>query len=223
MVNRIRDCQLPRCDRLPLVAFACCLFWAGGCRHTEPVQNLAQLALPKVNSRFRLVDVTEQTGVLAKYSSGHEAGHHTPLQWLGGGVAVLDFDNDSQLDLVFAGGGKLDDKRITGIEPSLYRNLGSFQFDDVTASAAMSIVGTYTHGCHAADFNNDGFVDVLITGYERLQLFQNQGDGTFRDVTQDCSLNDTLLLQPRSHGLGARQADVKILPVGCGKPSGGRG
>ena len=64
----------------------------------------------------------------------------------------------------------------------LYRNNGDGTFTDVTdqAGVAANIFGT---AAIAADFDNDGFVDLLVTGYGRAILYRNKGDGTFEDVT----------------------------------------
>jgi hypothetical protein len=64
----------------------------------------------------------------------------------------------------------------------LYRNNGDGTFTDVTdqAGVAANIYGT---AAIAADFDNDGFVDLFVTGYGRAILYRNKGDGTFEDVT----------------------------------------
>jgi hypothetical protein len=101
-----------------------------------------------------------------------------------GGVAVLDFDNDSRLDVFFANGARIpelvkDDPRFSN---RLYHNEGGGRFRDVTDRAGVRGDG-YSMGVSAADFDNDGWADLYVTGVNRNVLYHNQGDGTFADVT----------------------------------------
>ena len=64
----------------------------------------------------------------------------------------------------------------------LFHNDGDVQFPDVTVRAGVAGVG-YAMGAAAADFDNDGHVDLFVTGVDRHQLLRNLGDGRFEDVT----------------------------------------
>lgn len=102
-----------------------------------------------------------------------------------GGVALLDFDNDGRLDVFFTNGARIpglakDDPRFWN---RLYRNEGDGTFRDVTESAGLRGEG-YSMGAAAADFDNDGWTDLYVTGVNRNALYRNAGDGTFRDVTE---------------------------------------
>ncbi|HVV99052.1 MAG TPA: CRTAC1 family protein [Planctomycetaceae bacterium] len=123
------------------------------------------------------------------YSNGAAGGLGSILETLGGGVALFDFDRDGQLDACFAGGGDiLPDRTIRGRAPLLLRNLGHATFVPVTQAGDILSPAQFTHGCTAGDFDNDGFTDLLLTGYGGLRLLRNQGDGTFVDVTQSSQL-----------------------------------
>jgi hypothetical protein len=65
-------------------------------------------------------------------------------------------------------------------------------FQDVSLASALKQSKHYTHGCAAADYDNDGFTDLLITGYGGLALWHNQGDGTFVEETLQAQLTDSL-------------------------------
>jgi hypothetical protein len=143
-------------------------------------------------------DVTAASGLDFTYRNGAAAGRLTILETLGGGVALLDYDGDGLLDIFVVGGGYFDGpdkKQIKGHPCKLYRNLGNFKFEDVTEKVGLDKVDWwYTHGAAVADYDRDGWPDLLVTGYGRLALFHNEPDGTggrkFVDVTEKLGLKD---------------------------------
>ena len=148
-------------------------------------------------------DVTPGSGIDFTYRNGEEAGLATILESLGGGVALLDTDGDGLLDIFVTGGGDFvgpDKKTIQGHPCKLYRNLGGYKFRDVTAEVGLDRLAGgeawfYTHGAAVADYDNDGWPDLLVTGYGRLALFHNVPAGAgrrFADVTRQAGLTDTL-------------------------------
>jgi hypothetical protein len=146
-------------------------------------------------------DVTAGSGLSFTYHNGDEAGLATILESLGGGVALLDYDGDGLLDVFLTGGGHFDGKEIKGYPCKLFRNRGGFRFEDVTAATGLDRLAGgapwfYTHGCAAADYDNDGWPDLLVTGWGRLALFHNRPDGKggrrFEEVTHAAGLKDKL-------------------------------
>ncbi len=90
-----------------------------------------------------------------------------------GGIAILDYDNDSRLDLFFT----------NAAHPSrLYRNLGNNQWQDVTTNSGLTHTG-YIMGAAAADFDADGLTDLVVTGLNQNLLYRNLGQGRFTDVS----------------------------------------
>ncbi len=106
-----------------------------------------------------------------------------------GGVAVFDYNNDGLLDIFFTNGAEIPS--LEKIGPSyhnrLFRNNGDGTFTDVTEKAGLAGAG-YSMGVAAGDYDNDGFVDLYVTGFNRNQLFHNNGDGTFTDVTEKAAV-----------------------------------
>ncbi len=125
------------------------------------------------------------------YRNGAESGHNAILESLGGGAGLGDFDRDGQLDLCFPGGGQIGDHQTSGWPSRLLRQRSVDVFADVTVSSGLKWHGHFSHGCSVADFNSDGFPDLLISGYGGLTLWTNLGDGTFGDETQLAGLDDT--------------------------------
>jgi hypothetical protein len=144
-------------------------------------------------------DMTAGSGIDFTYRNGEEADQFTLLESLGGGVALLDYDGDGRLDVFLTGGGTFDGpdrKQIKGHPCKLYRNLGGWKFQDVTAEAGLTGPWWYTHGCAVADYDRDGWPDLLVTGWGRMALYHNEPDGRggrrFVDVTEKMGLRDTL-------------------------------
>jgi hypothetical protein len=149
-------------------------------------------------------DVTTGSGIDFAYRNGKEAGLATILESLGGGVALIDYDADGLPDIFLPGGGYFDGpdkKTIRGHPCKLYKNLGGYKFRDVTAGAGLDRLEGgapwfYTHGAAVADYDNDGWPDLLVTGYGRLALFHNVADGhggrRLADVSRQAGLTDTL-------------------------------
>jgi hypothetical protein len=106
------------------------------------------------------------------------------IETMMGGVAVFDYNNDGLLDIFFTNGAAIPslEKTSPGYYNRLYRNNGDATFTDVTAKAGLQGIG-YSMGVAAGDYDNDGFVDLYVTGVNRNQLLHNNGDGTFTDVT----------------------------------------
>jgi hypothetical protein len=142
-------------------------------------------------------DVTHSSGIDFVCRNGEEADQLTILETLGGGVALIDYDGDGLLDVFLVGGGFFDgpDKRtIRGAPCKLFRNLGGFRFQDVSKEAGFDIPWWYTHGVAVADYDRDGWPDLLVTGYGRIALFHNEPDGRggrrFVDVSERVGLHD---------------------------------
>jgi hypothetical protein len=142
----------------------------------------------------QFTDATQAAGIAFEHRNSA-----TPVKYLletmGGGVALLDYDNDGRLDVFFTNGAKLEESMPDGRLPDksdpafwnrLYRQTGPGTFEDVTARAGVSgaAQNQYGMGTAVGDYDNDGFEDLYVTNYGRNTLYRNMGNGTFTDVTE---------------------------------------
>lgn len=145
-------------------------------------------------SAIRFVDVAAQSGISWTARNGEEGGQYVILETFGTGCAIEDYDRDDNLDVFFGGGGKITARQeILPLPIGLYRQTSPWKFAAVEVAAGLAPIRHYHHGQFTADIDDDGFADLLLTGWEGLQLFRNQGDGTFVDLTESSGLtSDTM-------------------------------
>ena len=128
-------------------------------------------------------DVTESAGITWQQFSG-ESPDRFLIETMGGGVAFLDFDGDGLLDIFLVNGGETPHRKsATPIKNALYRNLGNGRFEEVAARAGVDQISFYGMGVAVADYDNDGFPDLYVTGFPASALFHNNHNGTFTNVT----------------------------------------
>jgi len=134
-------------------------------------------------------DVTLRAGIDVKHSFGdHELSNI--VEGTGSGAMFFDYDGDGRLDLYFVNGCWLKEvndnrgRRLRGkLSNSLYHNNGDGTFTDVTQQAGVGDK-SFGFGCSAADFDNDGDLDLYVLNYGPNVLYRNNGDGTFTDVSK---------------------------------------
>jgi hypothetical protein len=103
---------------------------------------------------------------------------------MGPGVAFFDYDNDGWMDIFMVNSGPADFyKPATPLKNVLYKNNRDGTFTDVTDAAGVAGGKEFGMGCAIADFDNDGYQDILVTAYGNCTLYKNNGNGTFTDVT----------------------------------------
>ena len=132
------------------------------------------------------------------------------------GVALFDYDNDGDLDVylvqgqMLGTGAPLIPPPSGGLGDRLYRNdlevkpdgTRVLHFTDVTKASGIRTRG-YGMGVAAGDIDNDGWIDLYLTGFGRNQMFHNNGNGTFTDVSKASGTDD-----PASWGVSAAFVDI---------------
>jgi hypothetical protein len=150
-------------------------------------------ATPRPAIRFE--DASEKAGIDFVHSFGsRQLG--SLLEGTGAGCVWFDYNNDGLPDLYVVNGRPLDDsmhpyplKEKPAIPPHnhLYRNEGNGRFVDVTEKSGLN-PDLYSIAVTAADYDNDGFVDLLVTAYGKAILYHNDGNGHFTDVTEKAGI-----------------------------------
>jgi enediyne biosynthesis protein E4 len=135
-------------------------------------------------------DVTAQAGLHFVHSSGPR--NSLLPEDMGSGLAWGDYDNDGFPDLYVVnqpsrfGSGKKD-----GTGNRLFHNNGNGTFTDVTEHAGLEL-HHFGMGAYWGDYDNDGLLDLFVTGVGGCYLYHNQGNGRFRDVTKQSGVHDPL-------------------------------
>jgi hypothetical protein len=151
-------------------------------RRAAPGKKSANPVVPAA-STIQFENVIEQSKIKFQLKNSVSPQRYT-FETMTGGVAVFDYNNDGLLDIFFTNGAAIPslEKSDPSYSNRLFRNNGDGTFTDVTEKAGLQGIG-YSMGVAAGDYDNDGFVDLYVTGVNRNQLFHNNGDGTFTDVT----------------------------------------
>jgi len=128
------------------------------------------------------------SGIAWKHDNAMSPSRYLP-ETMGPGVAFFDFDNDGWMDIFMVNSGASDFySPAAPLKNALYRNNRNGTFSDVTDKAGVAGGKEFGMGCAIADYDNDGYQDILVTAYGRCTLYRNNGNGTFTDVTAKAGL-----------------------------------
>ena len=195
--ERLRRLEKELSDQLPLVQ-----------PQLNPAQqiNLSEYRVPDWNQHLlvsaqtpaamipsnpiQLEDVALRSGIDFHYHNGANDQQVYAFEFSGGGMTVLDFDEDGWPDIYLTQGRPWPpDQPQPTFHDHLYRNLGNGSFENVSHSARLACQD-FGQAATTADFNNDGFPDVYVANIGRNRLYQNNGDGTFTDISKEAGLSD---------------------------------
>jgi hypothetical protein len=172
--------------RIFLLIF-CALFFA---RTASAAQAGTAAPQASLHSSIRFEDASDKAGIRFTHSFGsRQLG--SLLEGTGAGCVWFDYDNSGRQSLYVVNGRPLDDsmhpfplkdKPNPLPHNHLYRNDGNGHFTDVTEKSGLD-PDMYSVAVTAGDYDNDGFEDLLVTGYGKVVLYHNDGNGHFTDVT----------------------------------------
>lgn len=157
---------------------------------TRDLPKVPPQAGPQGRSPVTFTNITARSSVNFIHATAKTPAKYL-LETMGGGVAIFDYDNDGRMDLFFTNGAALKQSMSKDDVPDksqpkywnrLFQQKADGTFSDVTERAGLKGVG-YSMGVAAADYDNDGFVDLFVSGYKADRLYHNNGNGTFSDVT----------------------------------------
>lgn len=186
----IRSIASPACKRVGLIA----LVWVA--------------ILARSHAAEPFVDITTETGLDFIHFNGM-SGELYFAEMMGAGGALLDYDGDGDLDVYLVQGRMLGEEKAVEdavfaphhpvpLTDRLYRNdlhvtpggETVVQFTDVTESSGLVATG-YGMGVAVGDADNDGLPDIYVTNLGSNQLWHNNGDGTFTEVTARAGADDS--------------------------------
>ena len=141
----------------------------------------------------QFTDATQALGIGFQHGNSATPSKHL-VETMGGGVAMLDYDNDGRLDVFFVNGARIAEPLRPGDAPDksdqafwnrLYRQGADGTFTDATEKAGLTGMpqNRYGMGVAVGDYDNDGFADLYVTNYGGNTLYHNDGHGAFTDVT----------------------------------------
>jgi hypothetical protein len=130
-------------------------------------------------------DVTKDAGLSGWTHTMGAADKGLIIDTNGSGVGLIDYDNDGWLDIYMVNGSTF--KAMDGKEPvphaALFHNNHDGTFTDVAAKAGVRN-DRWGFGVAIADYDNDGWPDILVTNWGKNRLYHNNHDGTFTDVAE---------------------------------------
>jgi len=145
-------------------------------QYSRAVESPQAQLKPPAQIKVRFVDVTKQAGLSGQSIPSPDG---DPLFYLGSGACFLDYDGDGRIDLF------LPDNGAQGV--TLYHNVGSGKFEDVTKKSGLD-PKIHAISCTAGDYDNDGATDLAVTEGTRILLLHNEKNGTFKDVAEAAGL-----------------------------------
>ncbi len=180
-----------------IVAAVAVTFFVANRTPSTPPARITQLNSPLVPASGSVAipampfkDITAEAGIDFTHVNGAYGDKLLP-ETMGGGCAFFDYDGDQRPDILLVNSGYWPGK-APAAEPlpttALYHNEGAGRFKNVTAGSGLD-TSFYGMGVATGDFDNDGQVDVFLTGVGGSRLFRNEGGGRFKDVTQSAGVS----------------------------------
>ena len=149
-----------------------------------PLASLAFVSWLADTSRPGPTTIRFELSTLPATLENHPTSQRHLIETMAGGVAAFDYDGDGLIDIFLTNGAASPtlEKQRGRDDNRLLHNEGNLTFKDVTAESGLAGVG-YSIGAAAADYDNDGKIDLFVAGVNGSHLYHNDGGGHFTDVT----------------------------------------
>ncbi len=153
-------------------------------------------------------DVAAELGLTVQHVSTGEK--RFILESMSGGVGLFDCDGDGRQDIVIVNGSTVDRYRAGG-DPmvTLYHQEPDGTFKDITKQAGLTRLG-WGMGVAVADFDNDGKLDLFVSGYGSSALYHNLGNCKFEDVTEKAGVGGSGFMTGAAWGDYDRDGNVDL-------------
>jgi len=139
----------------------------------------------------RFSEVAASSGIRFGHENGATPEKYMP-ETMAGGAVIFDYDADGWPDVFLVNGGSLVEETVAGrATHRLYRNNGDGRFSDVSEESGIGVSG-FGMGACAADYDNDGRMDLYVTSFGANALYRNMGSGRFADVTESAGVGTSL-------------------------------
>lgn len=145
----------------------------------QVVAPVTQEVTPEISARAQLLFVDQASERGLKFVWPDQPKPMTALEAFGAGCVVFDSDNDGWQDVLLIGNPA----------PAFFRNEGGGRFQDRTKESGLQATAGHWTGGSIGDFDGDGLLDVLLTGYQKLALYKNLDGRRFRDETTSAGLD----------------------------------
>jgi len=201
--------RAPRLVSAGLLLVSVALSGCGRSTTDQPnADGLAEDQEPTVDiTPFLFTDVTTESGLDFTMTSGRMPSTQI-LEVKGGGIGLIDYDGDGDLDVFVPNGATLDAPR-DGPGSRLFENRGDMTFRDVTAEANITLT-RWAIGVSVADVDLDGHDDLFIACFGPNALLRNRGDGTFEDITDRAGIGHPGWATASSFGDIDRDGDLDL-------------
>lgn len=172
---------------MKILSFLILLFFLSGCENSD---RSSDAAAPPVRDTLAIefMDVTQEAGIDFVHDNGAFGKKYMP-ETTGAGCGFFDYDNDGRQDILLINSvdwpGNAQERRQS---LALYRNLGDGRFREVAQEVGL-VASVYGMGMAAADYDNDGDTDLLLTAVGPNQFFRNDG-GKFTEIGEQAGLAD---------------------------------
>jgi enediyne biosynthesis protein E4 len=147
---------------------------------------VAQTKVSTAHNNLQFQDLSKNSGLTTSHISTPE--QHYIVESMSGGIGLFDCDDDDKPEIAMVNGSTVERYRAGGdLLVTLFHQDADLKFSDITQSAGLARRG-WGMGIAVVDFDNDGKLDMYVTGFGGSALYRGLGGCKFEDVTEKASV-----------------------------------